>query len=58
MSAQICGEIAACTEVNLAWILVREQLEAKEEMLEYWPSHSTETKDLHISETMTYWTRQ
>lgn len=35
MSAQICGEISACAEANLAWILVREQLEAKEEMLEY-----------------------
>lgn len=58
MSTQICVETSACTEANLAWILVQEQLEAKEEMLAYWPSHSTETKDLHISEIMTYWTRQ
>lgn len=58
MSTQISVGIFACTEANLAWILVQEQLEAKEEMLAYWPCRSTETKDLHISEIMTYWTRQ
>lgn len=58
MSTQICVEIATCTEANLAWILVQGQLEAKEEMLAYWPCDSTETQDLHISEIMTYWTRQ
>lgn len=58
MSTQISVEISACTEANMAWILVQEQLEAKDEMLAYWPSYRTETKDLHISETMTYWTRQ
>lgn len=58
MSTQICVEIATCTEASLAWILVQGQLEAKEEMLAYWPCHSTETQDLHISEIMTYWTRQ
>lgn len=58
MSTQIWVEIATCTEANLAWILVQGQLEAKEEMLAYWPCDSTETQDLHISEIMTYWTRQ
>lgn len=58
MSTQICVEISAGTKANLAWILVQEQLEAKEEMLAYWPCRSTETEDLHISEIMTYWTRQ
>lgn len=42
----------------MAWISVQEQLEAKEEMLAYGPSHSTETEDSYISEIMTYWTRQ
>lgn len=54
MSTEICVLISACTEANLVWILVQEQLEAKEETLAYWPSHSTETKDLHSSEIMTY----
>lgn len=48
MSTQICVEISACTEANLAWILEQEQLEAKEEMLAYWPSHSIETKDTSV----------
>lgn len=35
MSTEICVEISACTEANLAWILVQEQLEGEEEILAY-----------------------
>lgn len=59
MSTHICAEISACTEAKLAGILIQEQQEATEEMLVYWQCHSTEDREhLHISQIMTYWTRQ